>query len=91
MHGIGVGVVLTVGSPLCVQGTFLECVSTLRPSVIVGVSAQPGSFSTEVLKLMAELHAQPLVFALSNPTSKVCVRACSCARACVCVCVCVCL
>jgi malic enzyme len=53
----------------------LDCVAGLKPNVIVGVSAQPGSFSTEVLRLMGELNEQPLVFALSNPTSKVRVAA----------------
>jgi hypothetical protein len=65
-------------------------VAGLKPHVIVGVSAQPGSFSTEVLTLMGELNEQPLVFALSNPTSKVrvgrgpalpCVLVCSCVAA----------
>ena len=49
---------------------FLTAVRTLKPTAIMGASGQPGSFSKEVLDLMAELNERPIVFALSNPTSK---------------------
>lgn len=50
--------------------TFLEAINIIKPTAIVGVSAQPKAFSQEVVARMAELNARPIVFALSNPTSK---------------------
>lgn len=49
---------------------FLEAVQRLRPTAIVGVSGQTGRFTKEVLQAMAEINERPVVFALSNPTSK---------------------
>jgi len=49
---------------------FLAAVEALRPTAIVGVSGQPGAFSRPVLEAMARLNHRPVVFALSNPTSK---------------------
>ncbi len=49
---------------------FLEAVRSIRPTVIIGASAQPGMFSKEVLEAMAEFNDRPIVFALSNPTQK---------------------
>ena len=48
----------------------LEAVHALKPSAIVGVSAQAGMFTREVLEAMARYNQRPMVFALSNPTSK---------------------
>jgi malate dehydrogenase (oxaloacetate-decarboxylating)(NADP+) len=49
---------------------FLEAVRTLRPTAIIGVAGIGGTFTPEVLRAMADLNARPIVFALSNPTSK---------------------
>jgi len=51
-------------------GTLLEAVRALRPTALLGLSAQPETFTPEVLALMAEINQRPIVFALSNPTSK---------------------
>jgi malate dehydrogenase (oxaloacetate-decarboxylating)(NADP+) len=42
----------------------------VKPSVIIGVSAQPGAFDQEVCEKMAALNETPIIAALSNPTSK---------------------
>ena len=50
--------------------SFLEAVKELQPTAIIGVSGQPQTFTKEIVEEMARLNEQPLVFALSNPTSK---------------------
>ena len=51
-------------------GDFLSAVRSLRPTVIIGVSGQPNTFTQSVLKAMASYNKRPIVFAMSNPTSK---------------------
>jgi len=50
--------------------TFLEAVKALRPTAIIGVSGQPKKFTQDVLEAMAGFNERPIVFSLSNPTSK---------------------
>lgn len=49
---------------------YLTAIRTLKPNAIIGVAAVGGTFTGEVLQAMAELNPRPIVFALSNPTSK---------------------
>ena len=49
---------------------FLDAINTLKPTVIMGLSGQPGSFPKEVIEAMAAINERPIIFALSNPTSK---------------------
>jgi len=51
-------------------GDFLSAVKSLRPTVIIGVSGQPNTFTQPVLEEMAVYNQRPIVFAMSNPTSK---------------------
>lgn len=51
-------------------GDFLSSIKVLKPTAIIGVSAVGGTFTREVLEEMARINQQPIVFALSNPTSQ---------------------
>ena len=47
-----------------------EAVRAIRPAAIIGVSGQPQTFTQEVIASMSEINERPIVFALSNPTSR---------------------
>jgi len=49
---------------------FLSAVKSLKPTVIIGASGQPKAFTQSVLEAMAVCNQRPIVFAMSNPTSK---------------------
>jgi malate dehydrogenase (oxaloacetate-decarboxylating)(NADP+) len=51
-------------------GDFLTAIRTLKPTAIIGVAAVGGTFTPVVLAAMAQINKRPIVFALSNPTSK---------------------
>jgi malate dehydrogenase (oxaloacetate-decarboxylating)(NADP+) len=48
----------------------LTAVESIQPTILIGVSGAPGSFNHPVLESMARLNPRPVIFALSNPTSK---------------------
>jgi len=49
---------------------FLAAVEEVRPTAIIGVSGQPRTFTREVIERMGRYNERPIIFALSNPTSK---------------------
>jgi malate dehydrogenase (oxaloacetate-decarboxylating)(NADP+) len=49
---------------------FLAAVESLKPTALIGVSGMPRTFTKPVVEAMARLNRRPILFALSNPTSK---------------------
>src|SRR5579863_3628983 len=48
----------------------IDVVRNAKPTVLIGVSGQPGAFSETAIRLMAQNTARPVIFPLSNPTSR---------------------
>ena len=50
--------------------TLLDVIKNVKPSILLGTSAQPGAFTEEIVREMATHFDRPVIFPLSNPTSK---------------------
>ncbi|KFB37911.1 AGAP000184-PB-like protein [Anopheles sinensis] len=50
--------------------TLAEAVERLKPTILIGAAAIAGAFTPAILRKMADHNPRPIIFALSNPTSK---------------------
>src|SRR5262245_62348011 len=50
--------------------TLADVVKNLRPTALIGTAAQPGAFTRDIVEEMARYVARPIIFPLSNPTSR---------------------
>ena len=50
--------------------TLIDVIRQVKPSVLIGVSGQGGAFTEEAIREMAKSTPRPVIFPLSNPTSR---------------------
>jgi malate dehydrogenase (oxaloacetate-decarboxylating) len=50
--------------------TLLDVVRNMKATVLIGVSGQPGTFTEQVVREMGKYTSRPVIFPLSNPTSR---------------------
>ncbi|MCB5011109.1 malolactic enzyme [Streptococcus mutans] len=46
----------------------LQVVKTVKPTILVGTSTNPGTFTKEIVEAMCENTERPVIFPISNPT-----------------------
>ena len=49
---------------------FVEAIKAIQPDVLIGATGAPGTFTKEVIETMSSINERPVIFALSNPTSR---------------------
>jgi malate dehydrogenase (oxaloacetate-decarboxylating)(NADP+) len=49
---------------------FADAIDAVRPHVLIGATGAPGTFTQQVVERMSVVNPRPVIFALSNPTSK---------------------
>ncbi len=50
--------------------SMLEAIKTLKPTALIGATGHAGIINERAVKLMSAINDRPVIFALSNPTSK---------------------
>jgi malate dehydrogenase (oxaloacetate-decarboxylating) len=51
--------------------SLMDVINNARPTVLLGVSGQPNQFTEPMVRMMASYCERPIIFPLSNPTSRV--------------------
>src|SRR5690554_2256665 len=51
--------------------SLLDVMHCAQPSILIGVSGQPGLFTEQVIRAMHQYTKQPIIFPLSNPSRQV--------------------
>ena len=59
-----------LGLPVPPPAELHRLIGGLRPTVMIGTTGQPGDFTPAVIRAMAKDCDRPMIFPLSNPTSK---------------------
>lgn len=49
---------------------FVEAIRSIKPHVLIGATGAPGTFTKQVVEAMCRTNERPVIFALSNPTSR---------------------
>lgn len=49
---------------------FVKAIDDIKPDVLIGATGAPGTFTQEVVEHMSAINERPVIFALSNPTSR---------------------
>jgi malate dehydrogenase (oxaloacetate-decarboxylating)(NADP+) len=49
---------------------FVEAIKAIKPHILIGATGAPGTFTRKVIETMSEINPCPVIFALSNPTSR---------------------
>lgn len=57
-----------LADPNCIS--LMDVMKNVKPSILIGTSAQPGAFTEDLIREMAKHVERPVIFPLSNPTSK---------------------
>jgi len=52
------------------QLQFTEAIKDIQPDILIGATGAPGTFTKEIIQLMSQINERPVIFALSNPTSR---------------------
>jgi malic enzyme len=69
-HEFALGPAEMAAFGLATGADLLSVVRAVRPTILVGTTATPNTFTEPILRAMAEACPNPIVFPLSNPTSR---------------------